>query len=161
MVTVRLKSCISKGTPAAKILDAIALDPAQAIGSFTKPDIVESLFPDLCEEAKGGDQSGRAARCISEFFFVFSSPSLKVTLAGLQREKSCGIPFSPTRKSSYASHVMAPPGQLSFKLPSAADVHADADTDAHVDADADAGFDRAGILDGDVGYAVGAALHLL
>lgn len=57
LVTVRLKSCISKGTPGAKILDAIALDPAQAIGSFTKPDIVESLFPDLCEEANGGDQS--------------------------------------------------------------------------------------------------------
>lgn len=38
-----------------------------------------------------------------------------------------------------------------------------ADADAHVDADADAdaGFDRAGILDGDIGHAVEAALHLL
>lgn len=39
---------------------------------------------------------------------------------------------------------MDPPGQLSFKLPSAADVRADAD----------AGFDRAGVLYGDVGQAV-------
>lgn len=36
-----------------------------------------------------------------------------------------------------------------------------ADADAHVDADADAGFDRAGILDGDIGHAIEAALHLL
>lgn len=28
-------------------------------------------------------------------------------------------------------------------------------------ADADAGFDRAGILDGDIGHAIEAALHLL
>lgn len=55
------------------------------------------------------------------------SKSNILTLAGLQRGKSCGIPFLPTRKNSYASHVIAPPGQLSFKLPSTTTVHANAE----------------------------------
>ena len=75
----------------------------------------------------------------------------KSNISQVAKRKELWYTFSPTRKSSYASYVMDPPGQLSFKLPSAADVHADAD----------AGFDRAGVLDGDVGHAVEAALHHL